>query len=62
MLEGVGANRHTSATEKVAVVYSGTEIHPSVAKSDTLTLKVANQAVNSAVIVVKLYYDGASDP
>ena len=62
VLEGVGANRAAAATEKVAVVYSGTEIHPSVAKSDTLTLKVANQAVNDAVIVVKLYYDGASDP
>ena len=61
VLEGVGANRHTSTTEKVAIVFSGTEIHPSVGVDDTLTLKIANQSVNSADIVVKLYYEGQGE-
>jgi hypothetical protein len=56
VLEGVGANRSTSATQKVPVVYSGTAVHPVVDEADTLTLKIANNAVNSAEIVVELYY------
>lgn len=56
VLEGVGANRDTTATEKVPVVYSGTGTHPVVDEADTLTLKVANNAVNAALIVVTLYY------
>ena len=62
VLEGVGADRSATATEKAAVVYSGTEIHPPVAKGDVLTFKLANNSVNSAGIVAKLYYEGASDP
>ena len=58
VLEGVGANRHTTNTEKAAVVYSGTEIHPPVEYSDTLTLKITNNSVNSAVTVIKIYYEG----
>lgn len=58
VLQGVGANRATATTEKVAVVFSGTSVHPPVAKSDTLTFKVANNAVNGAGIVAKLYYEG----
>lgn len=58
VLEGVGANRHTSTTEKVSIVYSGTAVHPPVAKSDTLTLNVDGNSVNSAGIVAKLYYEG----
>lgn len=61
VLEGVGANRHTSNTEKVAVVYSGTAIHPPVAVSDTLTFKLAGNSVNSAVTVAKLYYEGSNE-
>jgi len=56
VLEGVGANRHTTNTEKVAVVMSGTEIHPVIDESDTLTLNIDNNVVNSAVTVIKLYY------
>ena len=59
VLEGVGANRHTSNSEKVAIVYSGTVIHPPVSTGDTLTLTIAGQSVNDADIVVKLYYQGA---
>src|SRR3990167_1549817 len=50
VLQGVGANRHTTSSEKVAIVYSGTAIHPPVAVSDTLTFKVGGNSVNSAVI------------
>ena len=56
VLESVGLNRHTTTTEKVAVVYSGTGTHPTVDDSDTLTLTIANNAVNSAITVVTLYY------
>jgi hypothetical protein len=56
VLEGVGANRDTLNTEKVAVVYSGTGTHPVVDEADTLTLTITNNAVNSAVVVVQLYY------
>jgi len=55
VLEGVGANRHTSTTEKVPVVYSGTGTHPMVHASDTLTWTITNNAVNSAIVVAKIY-------
>lgn len=58
VLEGVGANRDTANTEKAAIVYSGTAIHPPIAKSDTLTFKIANNSVNSAEVVAKIYYEG----
>lgn len=61
VLQGVGANRSTSATEKAAIVFSGTSVHPPVAMVDTLTFKVTNNAVNSAGIVVKLYYEGQGE-
>lgn len=56
VLQGVGANRHTSNTETAVVVYSGTGTHPCVDDSDTLTLTIANNAVNSATIAIELYY------
>ena len=61
VLEGVGANRHTSNTEKVSIVYSGTAIHSEVAKSDTLTLNIDNNSVNSAVSVIRIYYEGEGE-
>src|SRR3990167_1003625 len=39
VLHGVGANRHTTDTEKVAIVF-GTYFHPPVHQSDTLTLAI----------------------
>lgn len=57
VLQGVGANRDTANSEEAAIVYSGTSVNPVVA--DTLTLVVANNSVNSAGIVVKIYYTGA---
>ena len=55
VLEGVGANRHTSSTEKVHVIYSGTEIHPPIAFGDSLTFKLANNSENSATLTAALY-------
>lgn len=57
-LQGVGANRDTLNTEKVPIVYSGTALHPVVAYSDVQTLVITNNVVNSAVVVIKLYYEG----
>lgn len=59
VLEGVGANRHTSTTEKVRIVYSGTSSNPPVAASDTLTFTLTNNVVNSALGTAKIYYEGA---
>ena len=56
VLMGVGANRHTSTTEIAGIVFSGTSYHPYVDKTQTLTLVITNNSVNSAGIVVKLYY------
>lgn len=56
VLEAVGGNRDTLNTEKVPIVYSGTAIHPVVDEADTLTLNIDNNAVNSAVVVIELYY------
>jgi len=61
VLEGVGLNRHTSSTEKVPVVFSGTAIHPTVDITDTLTLTIANTSVNDATIEIYLYiYTGSA--
>tara|TARA_R100001530_G_scaffold134471_2_gene109397 strand:+ start:974 stop:1372 length:399 start_codon:yes stop_codon:yes gene_type:complete len=56
VLEGVGANRHTTTTQKAAIVYSGTGTHPTVDETDTLSLVITNNSVNSAIIQITLYY------
>jgi hypothetical protein len=56
VLQGVGANRHTTTSEKVAVVFSGTSVHPPVDKTDTLTAVISGNSVASAQLVIKLYY------
>lgn len=61
VLQGVGANRHTSNTEKVAIVYSGTAIHPPVSAGDVLTLAVSGNNVNGATTRIKLYYEGIGE-
>jgi hypothetical protein len=58
VLQGVGANRHTTTTQMAAIVFSGTSVHPPVAMGDTLTLNVTNNSVNSATFTVKLYVEG----
>lgn len=55
-LQGVGANRDTTTSEQVPVVYTSTSVNPPVSKDETLTLTFANNAVNSAVVVGNLYY------
>lgn len=56
VLEGVGANRAAGSTEKAAIVFASTSVHPAIAQSDVLTLKIAGNSVNSAQIVVEIYY------
>lgn len=58
-LQGVGANRDTANTESVPVVYAASTIHPPVGLWDTLTLKFANNSVNSATGRVILIYTPA---
>jgi hypothetical protein len=55
-LQGVGANRDTANSEQAPIVYASTSIHPSVSLEETLTLKVANNAVNSALISIAIFY------
>ncbi|MGE0363365.1 MAG: hypothetical protein AB7R67_21815 [Vicinamibacterales bacterium] len=56
VLQGAGANRDTANTEAVAIVFSGTSVHPVVDETDTLTLTIANTSVNSATITITLVY------
>lgn len=56
VLQGVGANRHTSTTEQALIVYSGTSAHPIV--YDTVTFTIAN-AGNSKAGQAVIYYVGA---
>jgi len=55
VLQGVGANRDTSNSEVAAIVYA-TSAHPVVAETDTLTLNITGNNVNSAITVIKLYW------
>ena len=61
VLQALGIDRDTATTEKVAIVLSGTSLHPVVAASDVLTLTIAGNSVNSAVTVVKIYYEGTTE-
>lgn len=56
MLQGLGMNRDTVASEETVLVYSSTSLHPYVDDSDTLTLYVDNQFTASAKVTVDLYY------
>jgi len=56
VLEGVGEDRSESDTQKAVIIYSSTDIHPAVDRNDTLTLKIADNSVNSATTKVILYY------
>lgn len=55
-LQGVGANRDTANSEQVPVVYTSTSVNPPVSIDETLTFTIANNAVNSAIVVANLYY------
>ena len=54
-LQGVGADRHTSTTQAVRIVYSGTSDHP-VVVHELLTLTIAGSTVNSGGLVITLLY------
>ena len=54
LLLGVCANRDTANTELAVINTNGA--HSVYAGTDTLTLNITNNNVNSAVIVIKLYY------
>jgi hypothetical protein len=53
--QGLGANLLTATSESKQIVYSSTEMHPMVHESDTLTLVISNNSVNSAIIVITFY-------
>ena len=54
LLLGVGANRHTSSSEVAVVESNGA--YAVYAGTDTLTLNITNNNVNSAGITIKIYY------
>jgi len=54
LLLGVGANRHTSNSEVAIIESNGA--HAVYAGTDTLTLALTNNNVNSATVVIKLYF------
>lgn len=56
VLRGAGGNRDTANTEIAAVVFSSTSAHPMVDETDTLTLAISNNSVNSATVVIVLTY------
>ena len=54
VLLGVGANRHTSNSEVAVIESNGA--HGVYAGTDTLTIAITNNNVNSAGITIKIYY------
>lgn len=58
-LQGLGANRDTANTESVPLVYSGSTVHPIVGLWEALSLRFANNSVNSATGRVILIYGPA---
>ena len=54
VLLGVGANRHTSNSEVAVIESNGA--HGVYAGTDTLTIAISNNNVNSAGITIKIYY------
>ena len=54
LLLGVGANRHTSSSEVAVIESNGASAV--YAGTDTLTIAITNNNVNSAVTTIKIYY------
>ena len=52
----MGPNRDDALSEDAAIAYSGTSMRPVVDDSDTLTLSITGNTVNSAEIAVVLTY------
>lgn len=55
LLQGAGLNRDRTAAEEAVIVYASTSLHPYVDETDTLRLKVDNQAAPSAELTIDLY-------
>lgn len=55
VLAGNGANRDTANTESVVIIHSA-GIYSVVSDSNTLTLNITGNSVNSAGIIITLYY------
>lgn len=55
VLQSCALNRDTANTEMAAIVF-GTYFHPVVSLSDTLTLAISGNNVDSAAVKIKLYY------
>jgi hypothetical protein len=55
-IQGVGANRHTSATEVVPILYASTSQHPILKAGTALTVTIANTSVNDATGTILIRY------
>lgn len=56
VLEGVGMNRSSFASQHAVILYANTSVHPAIDGSDSFTLVVDNAFVPSAQVVIDLYY------
>jgi len=56
LLAGLGAGQSATVAKRVPVFYATTDENPVVAMNDVLTLNVTGNAVNSAQLVVVLFY------
>lgn len=56
LLQGVGANRDTVASEMAAIVFASTSVHPTVDEDDELTLMVDNHFTPSAITTIHVMY------
>lgn len=55
-LQGFGANRDTTNSEEVVIVYASTAIHPPVVFGEILLLTVVNNSVHSGTTVIRFVY------
>lgn len=54
VLQGLGANRHTTTTEMVSIVYTTTDVHPAVAGPCTLeVLNAGNLGAGSLTLYIE---------
>lgn len=56
VLQSAGLNRHTTNSEVAAIIFASSSVHPYVDATDVLTLNIDANIVNSAGIVIELYY------
>lgn len=56
LLNGLGMNRSSNASEHAILIHASTSLHPVVDETDTLTLVITGNTVANATIAVDLYY------